>query len=147
MAFEKLIERIRQIKADITANREADALRIGLDLTALIKLRIQTRGENAGGASFLPYTPFTKADRAAKGYQIGYVDFTQTGRLWASIAPRIESSDVFSATVVIEGRDQYSQDIIKKSAPKRGNITQASKEEIEFARRANRTRIEMYFNL
>ena len=109
------------------------------------KLRIKTRGQKAYGASFLPYTPFTKADRTAKGYQIGYVDFTQTGRLWASIAPRIESSTVFSATVVIEGRDQYSQGIIKKSTPKRGNITRSSKEEIELARQANRSRIEKYF--
>lgn len=147
MAFEKLIERIRRIKADLTNNREADALRIGLDLTALIKLRIQTTGRDADLQAFVPYTPFTRRDRAIKGYQVGYVDFTQTGRLWANIAPRIESSNVFSATVVIEGRDKYSKDIIEKSAPKRGNITRASKEEIELARAANRSRIEKYFNL
>jgi len=145
MAFEKVLERIRQIKADITANREADALRIGLDLTALIKLRIQTSGRDADGTAFVPYTPFTRRDRASKGYQIGFVDFTQTGRLWANIAPRIESSNVFSATVVIEGSSQYSQDIIEKSSPKRGNIVRASKEEIELARAANRSRIEKYF--
>lgn len=144
MAFEKLIERIRKIKADIINNREADALRIGLDLTALIKYRIQTRGQNADGAEFLPYTPFSKRMRAAQGYQIGFVDFTQTGRLWANIAPRIESSSVFSATVVIEGSEQRSKDLVQKFAPKRGNILKASKEEIALAENANRERIKKY---
>jgi hypothetical protein len=144
MAFEKLIERIRKIKADIINNREADALRIGFDMTALIKFRIQTRGENADGAQFVPYTPLSKSLRAAKGYQIGYVDFTQTGRLWANIAPRIESSSVFSATVVIEGSEQRSKDLVQKFAPKRGNILKASPSEIELARKANRSRIEKY---
>ena len=147
MAFERVIERIRQIKADIISNREADALSIGFDLAALIKLRIQTTGVDSDGKAFEGYvSPYAK-DRQKKGYQIGYVDFTRTGRLMANIAPRIENSSVFSATVVIDGSDQRSKDIIAGAAKKRGNILGASPDEIELARKANQSRIEKYFKL
>lgn len=147
MAFEKVIDRIRQIKADIINNREADALRIGFDLTALIKLRIQTSGKDSSGNPFEGYVaPYAK-ERQKKGYQVGYVDFTRTGRLMANISPRIESSNVFSATVVIEGGEQRSKAIIAGAEKKRGNILSASKEEIEIARKANQNRIEKYFKL
>ena len=147
MAFERVIERIRQIKADITNNREADALRIAFDLTALIKLRIQTSGKDASGSAFADYVPAYAKERKNSGYQVGYVDFTRTGRLFANIAPRVENSNVFSATVVIEGSDQRSKDIVKGAARKRGNILQASESEIELARSANRSRLEKYLNL
>lgn len=147
MAFERLIERIRKIKSEIINNREEDALRIAFDLTALIKLRIQTKGESAAGSPFEDYVPAYSKARQRAGYQVGYVDFTRTGRLWANIAPRIERSNVFSATVVIEGSEQRSKDIVQGAAKKRGNILKASAEEIEFARVANRSRIEKYLQL
>lgn len=147
MVFDRVIERIRQIKADLTNNREADALRIAFDLTALIKLRIQTTGQNAQGSSFEGYVPAYARDRRSNGYQVGYVDFTKTGRLMANIRPRIASSNAFSATVVIEGEDQRSKDIINGAARKRGNILQASPDEIKLAKEANLSRIEKYFRL
>jgi hypothetical protein len=145
MAFEGIIQRIRQIKADIIQNRESDAMRIAFDLSALIKLRIQTSGQNSENTPFVPYTPFTVRERSAKGYQVGYVDFTQTGQFWANVRPRVESSNVFSATVVIEGDSARSKEIVQKAAPKRGNILQASKEEIALASEANKIRIQKYF--
>lgn len=147
MALERLIERIRQIKADITNNREEDALRIGFDLSALIKLRIQTSGQSADGAAFAPYVPPYAKARAKAGYQVGYVDYTRTGRMFAAVRPRVEKSNVFSATVVIEGSDQRSKDIIAGAVKKRGNILRASKEEIELAKESNRQRIANYFRL
>ena len=147
MAFEKVIERIRQIKADIIGNREADALRIGFDLAALIKLRIQTTGVDSSGKAFEGYvSPYAK-ERQKKGYQIGYVDFTRTGRLMANIAPRIEKSNVFTATVIIDGIGQRSKGIIAGAARKRGNILSASADEIELARKANISRLEKYLKL
>lgn len=147
MALERLIERIRQIKADITNNREEDALRIGFDLSALIKLRIQTSGQNADGGAFAPYVPPYAKEREKSGYQVGYVDYTRTGRMFAAVRPRVEKSNVFSATVVIEGSDQRSKDIIAGAVKKRGNILRASKEEIELAKESNRQRIANYFRL
>lgn len=147
MALERIIERIRQIKADITNNREADALRIAFDLSALIKLRIQTSGQNADGSAFAPYVPPYAKSRAKAGYQVGFVDYTRTGRMFAAVRPRVESSNVFSATVVIEGGDQRSKDIIAGAVKKRGNILRASAEEIALAKEANRERVQSYFRL
>jgi hypothetical protein len=147
MALERIIERIRQIKADITNNREADALRIAFDLSALIKLRIQTSGQNADGSAFAPYVPPYAKSRAKAGYQVGFVDYTRTGRMFAAVRPRVESSNVFSATVVIEGGDQRSKDIIAGAVKKRGNILRASAEEIALAKQANRERVQSYFRL
>lgn len=141
MAFERILERIRQIKQNLINDRENEALRISFDQIALTKLRIQSKGQDFNERPFAPYVPAYAKERKASGYQVGYVDFTRTGRLMAAIRPRIESSDIFSATVVIEGSDQRSKDIIAGAARKRGNILQPSKSEIEFVRQANRERI------
>ena len=41
MALDKILDEIRRIKAELTANRQAEALRIAFDQLALTKLRIQ----------------------------------------------------------------------------------------------------------
>jgi hypothetical protein len=141
MAFEALLNRIRQIKQNLINDRENEALRISFDQLALTKLRIQTKGQNSNEQPFAPYVPAYAKDRQKAGYQVGYVDFTRTGRMFAAVRPRVESSTVFSATVVIEGTDQRSRDIIAGAAKKRGNILLPSKAEIELTRQANRQRI------
>lgn len=140
-----LINRLKAAKAEIIANREADALRIGFDQAALVKLRIQSRGENAAGAKFEPYTPAYAKQRQGKGYQVEFVDFTRTGRLMASISPRIESSSVFSATVVIGPDNPESEKIIQGLSNKRGDILAPSEQELQIIREANRRRILKYF--
>ena len=141
MAFERLLNRIREIKQNLTDNREREVTLIALDQLALTKLRIQKEGKDSNESPFAPYTPGYKKERGAAGYQVGYVDFTRTGRLWANVQPRITASDIFSATVVIEGSEQRSKDIVAGAAKKRGNILQPSKAEIEFTRQANRRRV------
>ena len=145
MAFERIIARIRQIKHDLEANREAEATRIVLDQIALTKLRVQTKGESYTGAAFAPYVLATKKDRAKAGYQVGYVDFTRTKQMWAAVRPVTVSVNVFSATIEIQAANQRAQDIIRGAFPKRGNIVQPSKSEIELSRLANRERIEKAF--
>lgn len=147
MAFEAILNRIRQIKQNLINDREAEVLRIALDQLALTKLRIQTKGQNFNEQPFAPYTEAYKKNRQAGGYQIGYVDFTRTGRLWANVQPRIVESDVFSATVQIEGQEQRSKDIIRGAEKKRGNILQPSKAEIELTRQANRRRVLKAFGI
>ena len=144
MPIDAILQRLRAVRQEIIQNRADDVLKISSDLLALIKLRIQRTGEDYTGSPFVPYTPFTVKDRKAKGYQVGYVDFTQTGRLWANVAPFLISADVFGAVVELRGSEQRSTEIIQRAKPKRGNILQPSKDEIELARRANQTRIERY---
>ena len=146
-AIQRAIQRIQQIKADLIANREADVLRIALDQLALTKLRIQTRGQAYTGAPFPPYVPAYARERKKAGYQIGYVDFTRTGRLWAGIVPVIVASNVFSATVEVRPSDKRGEDILKGAEKKRGNIVRPSAAEIELTRKANRERIKKYLKL
>jgi len=147
MAFEALLNRIRQIKANLINDRESEALRIAFDQLALTKLRIQTKGQNSNEQPFAPYVPEYAKNRQKAGYQTGYVDFTRTGRMFAAVRPRVESSTVFSATVIIEGSDQRSKDIIAGAARKRGNILQPSKAEIELTRQANIQRVLKAFQI
>jgi len=140
-----LINSLKEAKAQIIANREADALRIALDQVALVKLRIQSRGVNADGAKFEPYVPAYAKQRKNKGYQVEFVDFTRTGRLMASISPRVTSSSVFSATVVIGPDNPESEKILAGLSRKRGNILEPSEQELQIIREANRRRILKYF--
>lgn len=145
--FDGMIQRIRQIKHNLEVNREADATRIVLDQIALTKLRVQTKGESASGAAFAPYVPPYAKERKKAGYQVGYVDFTRTGRMWAAVRPVTVSVNVFSATIGIEGADQHARDVIAGAYPKRGNITEPSKAEIELSRKANEERVKRYFQI
>lgn len=147
MALERLINKIREIKQSLISNREREVVLIALDQLALTKLRIQTKGQDSENRQFAPYAPAYAKNRQRGGYQVGYVDFTRTGRLWANVQPRITQSDVFGATVVIEGSEQRSRDIVQGAKRKRGNILQPSKDEIEFTRQANRRRVLRAFGI
>ena len=145
--FERIINRIRQIKHDLTANREADATRIALDQLALTKLRIQTKGQDSDNRAFLPYVPSYAKQRQKAGYQAGYVDFTRTGQMWAAVRPVTVRVNVFSATIAVTAANQRAQDIIRGAYPKRGDITAPSRAEIELSRQANRERILKAFQI
>lgn len=140
MAFESEIERIRQIKADFIDSQGQDLLAAGFDLSALIKLRVQGSGQNFQGGQLPYYTPFTVKDRKAKGYQVGYVDYTQTGQLWASVAPRLVSAGDGKASVVIESRNERGKQILDSAEPKRGNLLQPSQEELQTVQAAYQER-------
>lgn len=131
MAFESEIEKLRKIKADFIASQGQDLMAAAFDLTALMKLRIQTTGQNFQGGQLPYYTPFTVRSRKAQGYQVGYVDYTQTGQLWASVAPRLLSAGDGKASAVIESRNERGKGILDKAVPKRGNLLQPSQEELQ----------------
>jgi len=142
---QQALNRIRQIKQDLINNREAEVLTIALDQIALIKLRIQTKGQNSNEQPFAPYTEAYAKERKGSGYQVGYVDFTRTGRMFAAIRPRIVQSSPFSATVQIEGADQRAKDIVAGAVRKRGDITRPSSGEIAITKQANDQRVFKHF--
>jgi hypothetical protein len=146
MAFEGLLNKIRLAKANIIKNRESELLRISLDQLALIKLRIQTSGNDYKNAKFPPYTPAYAKERKRAGYQAGYVDFTRTGRFWAGVRPKVEKSDIFSTTITVGSEDARGKNILKGAEKKRGNILTPSREEIDFVRKANIKRVVKYLN-
>lgn len=128
----------------LKANRDADVLRISFDLIAQVRLRVQTSGENYLDRPFNPYTPGYSKQRAKSGYQVGYVDFTRTGRLWASIRPEVISRTENVTTVETTARTAQDVNKLLGARRKRGNILLPSQGEIEIAREANRQRVLKY---
>ena len=146
MTIGELIQKIKNGVAELKANREADVLIIANNQIALVSLRIQSRGEDADGSPFIPYTPDYAKTRKAAGYQIGFVDFTRTGRTLASVKARITASSIFSASVVIEPDNDESKAIVKGLSNKRGDILALSQDELLIIKAANRRRINKYFD-
>ena len=138
---------IRNLRARLEAleaNRPAETLRITLDLVALVKLRVQTRGQSAAGPLFAPYTPGYARQRAKAGYQVGYVDFTRTGRLWASVRPELVRSEMGRTLIEVTARTSEDRDKLRGARRKRGNILLPNEKEIAIAARGNRERIRKY---
>ena len=146
MAFEAEIQQIRQLKSDLLRTQAQRVLAIAFDVSALIKLRIQTRGENSQNEKLPYYTPFTVRSRKAQGYQVGFVDYTQTGQLWASVGPRLISEGDGKVSAVIESRNQRGKGILDKAVPKRGNLLLASEEELKIAQDAYTRGLENLLN-
>jgi hypothetical protein len=142
MTIAEAIDRLRQAKAEIVRDRERDVLRIALDQVALMKLRVQGTGIQDNLLPFAPYSPSYAKERASRGYQIGFVDYTRTGQMFASVTPRVTESSVFTATVVIESNNERGQTIIRAAFRRNGRLLTAnSKAELEQVRRWNRQRI------
>jgi hypothetical protein len=135
---------IANMRHNLTLNRESDVLAIALDHIALIKLRIQSSGVDADGKDFAPYVPPYARKRKAGGYQVGFVDFTVTGRLMASVRPTIVQSNEFACTVELGAVDDRGKTILTGAEKKRGVLIRPSKEEIKIVENANRERILKY---
>lgn len=142
MNVREALAKLQAARAALIDNREADVLRISFDLAALIKLRIQTTGQDSSNTPFSPYTPDYSKKRKKAGYQVSFVDFTVTGRMFANIAPRIVSSTETGAVVEIGATDDKTKLILAGQFKKRGNILLPTEEEKELVRRLNRERIK-----
>lgn len=138
--------KIRQNLADLRANRERELQIIGADLSTLIKLRIQGSGENYLNTKFSPYTPGYAKQRAKKGFQTSYVDFTRTGRLFASVYPDLKGNGSI-VEVVISAHGQDNIDKVEGALKKRGNILRPSQEELDLAEQANNARVAKYLQI
>jgi hypothetical protein len=143
------IAKQRALLQALEANAAQECLVITDDLLALTRLRVNTEGRDSTGARFSPYSPGYAKQRAKRGRQTAFVDFSDTGALWAAIRATVESRSAGSVTVVITARDALSQDKLAgalgtpKARP-RGNILVPSAGELALAERANRARIAKY---
>lgn len=142
----ELAATIRRNLQALRDNRERELQIIGSDISALIKLRIQGSGENFQGSKFTPYTPGYATQRQKKGFQIGYVDFTRTGRLWASVYPDVDGSGA-KYTIVISAHGVDNIRKVEGSEKKRGNILRPSQDELNLASQANEARVRKYLQI
>jgi hypothetical protein len=147
MKARDFIQRLKDNLREVEEQRQTEVLRIALDATALLKLRIQTSGRNASGQAFAPYTPAYAKQRQKKGAQTGYFDFTVTGRAMANIEPRVEANETGKTVVVIGARDQENIDKIRGQFKKRGNILRLSQNEIQLVSDANQERVLKLFEI
>lgn len=138
MTINEAIDRLRKARADIINNREREVVGIALDQIALMKLRVQGTGIQDNGQPFAPYSPKYARERARRGFQVGFVDYTRTGQFFASITPRVTESGVFTATVVIEPNNERGVKIIRAAFRRNGRLVTAnSRAEIEQVKRWN----------
>lgn len=136
----------------LRANRPREVLTIAQELKTAVQLRIQTRGEDFTGAAFVGYSRSWAKNRQSRGRQTNYVDFTDTGRLWANIQPAILSNTKDQTIVEVTARNRQDQDKLRgaKSLPKskpRGNILIPNAKEIGSASEANRRRLLKYLDI
>lgn len=139
-----LANQIRRNVEALRNNREQELKIIGSDLAALIKLRIQGSGRNYLNQPFSPYSPGYSAQRQKKGRQIGYVDYTDTGRMWASVYPDVDGNGA-KYTVVISAHGVDNIRKVQNAETKRGDlILRPSKDELDLAAKANEARVRKY---
>jgi hypothetical protein len=149
MTAQEYIQRQRQLLEAMNANRAKESLTIAFDLAAQIRLRISTRGEDFQGSKFSPYSKQWSENRQKRGRQIGYVDFTDTGRLWASVRPVVAKVEPTRVDVTIQATGADNNDKLRGAlttpkAKPRGNILLPSQSEIANASRANQARVQKY---
>lgn len=138
--FKRRIEKAQQ---ELESQRKPFVLKMLLDTIAIIKRRIQTSGTNSQGKPFAPYNPiYAIRGRQEKGFQSAYVDFTRSGRLWASIIPKIVGEKEGSTTGEIGPRDRENQDKVNGAFKKRGNILLPTKAETDIIQKANNLRVQ-----
>jgi len=131
--------------AEMSANRDRDALNIALEVKALVQLRIQTTGQNFEEVLFSPYTNQYAKNRNRAGYQTDYVDFTRSGNLWANVRPEVVESTEVKSVVEITARDDGNQVKLQGAVKKRGNILLVSQSEADLIAQLNAQRVQRYF--
>ena len=144
MTADEFIVQSRAALVLLNQNRPAETLRLALDLKALVQLRIQRSGRDFTGSRFAAYSPAYSLKRKDKGRQVGYVDLTDTGRMWNNVQPRLIASDSDTTTIIVGASDQQNKNKLLGQVKKRGNVLTPSDSEIADARAANIARIKKY---
>ena len=141
MTSEEFIARLEQTRQNLINQRPQEVLIMSFDLLALIKSRIQARGEDYKGGQFAPYTLGYKKTRDKGGYQTGYVDLTVSGRMWANTRPEITDNSDDSTSVEIKGGNNLTQAKLSGQFSKRGNVLTPSKGELILVQQVNYERL------
>jgi len=140
MTSEELKQNLRAfLSRELGPNLEQEALAIANDLRNIVRDRVQTRGAGPDGRPFAPYVPSYARSRLKSGFQIRTVDYTRTGRLWASIIPEVESRDDTGVTIAIGPRNEENRKKLRgrgtlrarKDGVRRGLPTLPSRQELE----------------
>lgn len=108
--FDTMINRLRACRQEMEATRQIDALKIGLDAVAAIKVRVQNEGLNAEGQSFGVYTEQYQKWRAKNNLTAApfpLVNFKKTTAMWNSTTANVtfDGNGVTEVRILPEGAD------------------------------------------
>lgn len=110
MTSEELIKNLRSfLDRQTSGEMERRFLRVAFDLKDAVRDRVQNSGTDRRGQPFAPYVPGYARQRQKAGAQFRKVDYTRSGRLWASITPEIESSNEREIVISIGPRTRENQ--------------------------------------
>lgn len=141
MTLKELANAFGRMRQDLTNNRQKDAALIAADLTALVKIRIQSTGKNFEEQQFEDYTtPYAKK-RKKRGLQTQRVDFTDTGRMWASVQPRVTAHNDRTTQITVKAGDDENQTKLNGQFRKRGNILLPTEKELQRIQALNKRRV------
>lgn len=158
---------LKKIAKDLSDNRAEESLRIGRELGALIKLRIQNKGLNSKNqklgkysqvqlpASFFDDILKTGAKNKVKGKKtlsyedvrrasnlpIDFVNLTFTGEMWRSTQANLISNSNTTTVVRIEGITRRSQKLLEYNSRRYGDVLAITDKERQMLFDAHRARI------
>lgn len=136
MTIQELNAKFDNILADINGQAGQTVLvQTASDALALIRKRIQETGVNADGSAYKPYSKSYAKYRKERGRQIGFVDFTFSGRMLGNVSlgqsgeihAELESQNV----AVIRPKSAEETEKLRKNVRMRGKILAVSKEEVK----------------
>ena len=128
--IEEFNRKIQQAINELIQTRPAEALKIGFDTKALVRLRVQQTGKKADGAPFPKYTPAYLKYKTKIGRYTGKTDLTLTGRMFVNTLPEITENTRNATTVEIKGGNDFTQlKLDVNSALYKTNILEPNAEE------------------
>lgn len=116
MTSEELVNGLRAFLDRMSGQElERRLLSTASDLKDSVRDRVQNSGLNRRNQPFAPYTPPYAKKRQKDGLQVRKVDYTRSGRLWASITPTVVSND--GETIIIEIGPRGRENEVKLLGP------------------------------
>lgn len=126
MSPEEFIERLEKFNTSLEVQLPKQTATQATNLAALIVHRVQEQGLNAREEQLGVYTsPQYKKKREKAGRQTEYVDLTYTrggAGMFGSTGIVSESNDNGLVTVVVAGRDQFTQDKLDWNSARYGDV-------------------------
>lgn len=128
--IEEFNRNIQRAINELIQTRPAEALKIGFDTKALVRLRVQQTGKKSDGAAFPKYTPAYEKYKKKIGRDVGFTNLTLTGRMFVNTLPEITENTRNATTVEIKGGNDFTRlKLAVNSARYKTNILEPNAEE------------------
>lgn len=123
MTLDEYQTRINNVINDIQGGAHARIMvELAQDAIALIKARVVGRGVNPEGEKYRDYTPKYRKYKTKKGKYRGFVDFSFSTRMWASIKLVSSESQLKLGIAKVTATTTFEQDKLNWNTGSRGVI-------------------------